>query len=80
MELSRARLFGANGIGAAYNLAAGAFSDDFMFSPLSGNPWPSRWYVDGNLYETRTQADLPAGAAWVFDHPFFMLLNVAVGG
>ena len=25
-------------------------------------------------------ADLPAGARWVFDHDFFLLLNVAVGG
>jgi beta-glucanase (GH16 family) len=25
-------------------------------------------------------ADLPAGKTWVFDHPFFILLNVAVGG
>ena len=39
-----------------------------------------RFYVDGNLYETRTPADLPSGAKWVFDHPFFILLNVAVGG
>jgi beta-glucanase (GH16 family) len=23
---------------------------------------------------------LPAGTKWVFDHPFFLLLNVAVGG
>jgi beta-glucanase (GH16 family) len=25
-------------------------------------------------------ANLPGGARWVFDHPFFLLLNVAVGG
>jgi beta-glucanase (GH16 family) len=36
--------------------------------------------VDGRLYQTRTPADLPGGARWVFDHPFFLLLNVAVGG
>jgi beta-glucanase (GH16 family) len=24
--------------------------------------------------------DLPAGTSWVFDHPFFIILNVAVGG
>jgi beta-glucanase (GH16 family) len=39
-----------------------------------------RFYVDGNLYQTRTPADLPPGASWVFDHPFFIILNVAVGG
>jgi beta-glucanase (GH16 family) len=32
------------------------------------------------LYKTRTPADLPAGTLWVFDHPFFIILNVAVGG
>ena len=39
-----------------------------------------RFYLDDNLYETQTAADVPAGKAWAFDHPFFMLLNVAVGG
>ena len=23
---------------------------------------------------------MPAGQTWVYDHPFFILLNVAVGG
>ena len=36
--------------------------------------------VDGHVFETRTPADLPPGKAWVFSHPFFFLLNVAVGG
>jgi beta-glucanase (GH16 family) len=39
-----------------------------------------RWYVDGQLYERRTPADLPPGRKWVFDKPFFLLLNLAVGG
>ena len=71
---------GANGFGAAYNLTAGAFSDDFHVFAIEWEPTAIRWYVDANLYQTRTPADLPTGAAWVFDHPFFMLLNVAVGG
>lgn len=33
------------------------------------------WYVDGNIFETRTRS------GWVFDsQPFFILLNLAVGG
>jgi len=36
--------------------------------------------VDGALYQTRTPSSLPAGTRWVFDHPFFIILNVAVGG
>ena len=35
--------------------------------------------VDGKVYETRTPADIP-GKTWVFNHPFFFIANVAVGG
>ncbi len=71
---------GANGIGAPYSLTSGAFSDAFHVFAVEWEPNQIRWYVDGRLYQTRTPADLPPGAAWVFDHPFFMLLNLAVGG
>ncbi|MCG3163879.1 MAG: Beta-glucanase [Acidobacteria bacterium] len=71
---------GAGGIGAAYNLSSGRFADDFHIFAIEWEPNAVRWYVDGSLYQTRTTADLPAGAAWVLDHSFFMLLNVAVGG
>jgi len=73
---------GANGIGARYELPTGVpFADgDFHVFAIEWEPGAIRWYVDGNLYQTRTPADLPAGAEWVFDHSFFMLLNVAVGG
>jgi hypothetical protein len=39
-----------------------------------------KFFVDGTLYKTATTASLPAGAPWVFDNPFFLILNVAVGG
>ena len=35
--------------------------------------------MDGILYHHATPADV-AGNQWVFDHPFFLLLNLAVGG
>lgn len=72
---------GANGIGAAYALPGGAkFSDDYHVFAIEWEPDAIRWYVDGNLYQTKTSADLPAGSRWVFDHPFFIVMNVAVGG
>ena len=37
------------------------------------------FYFDGNLYETQTPATA-TGRTWEFDRPFFILLNVAVGG
>ncbi|BBH64637.1 hydrolase [Actinoplanes sp. OR16] len=37
------------------------------------------WYLDGVEYHRVTPATL-GGRAWVFDHPFYLILNVAVGG
>jgi beta-glucanase (GH16 family) len=36
--------------------------------------------LDGRPYGTVVRADLKAGEHWVFDKPFFLLLNLAVGG
>ncbi|UWZ59973.1 family 16 glycosylhydrolase [Dactylosporangium aurantiacum] len=69
---------GAEGIGAGYSIGA-PFADAFHTFAVEWEPNVLRWYVDGNLYQTRTPADL-GGDRWVFDHPFFMLLNLAVGG
>jgi len=65
---------------AAYTLPSGQkFSDDYHIFTVEWEPNQARFYVDGTLYESHTSADMPAGA-WVFDHPFFIILNVAVGG
>lgn len=69
---------GAQGKGAAYRLPAGAFADGFHLYAIEWEPEAIRWYVDGALYQTLTPGDLPG--RWVYDHPFFMILNVAVGG
>lgn len=72
---------GASGVGAAYTLPGGRrFADDFHTFAVEWEPREIRWYVDGRRYHTLTPDRLPAGAKWVFDHPFFILLNVAVGG
>jgi len=72
---------GEHGIGAPFSLAAGQnFADDFHLYAVEWESKVIRFYVDDHLYETRTEADLPAGTKWVYDHPFFVLLNVAVGG
>src|SRR5882762_10447511 len=72
---------GGNGVSAAYTLTGSQkFSDDFHTFAVEWEPNVVRFYVDGLLYKTRTPADLPNGTSWVFDHPFFIILNVAVGG
>jgi beta-glucanase (GH16 family) len=56
-------------------------SDDFHIYAIEWETNVVRFYVDDNLYETHTPADIPADAGpWVYDHPFFILINVAVGG
>lgn len=72
--------FGAGGIGAAYNSPNGqAFRDGFHTYTVDWEPNSITWYVDGVQYQRRTPADL-GGKTWVFNHPFFMIMNVAVGG
>ncbi len=39
-----------------------------------------RWFVDGQQFYSVTRAQVEARGPWVFDQPFFLLLNVAVGG
>jgi len=55
-------------------------SDDFHLYAVEWEPGVVRFYLDSNLYATFTSAQWPAGGTWVFDHPFFIILNVAVGG
>jgi beta-glucanase (GH16 family) len=71
---------GGTGLTGVYPLPSGKAADDFHIFAVEWEPSVVRFYVDDTLYETRTPADLPKGKAWVFDHPFFLLLNVAVGG
>jgi beta-glucanase (GH16 family) len=72
---------GADAIGKSYALLGEQkYFDDFHVYAVEWEPKEIRFYVDQFLYETRTPADLPQGAKWAYDHPFFLLLNVAVGG
>lgn len=56
-----------------------SFADDFHTFAVDWTPDAITWSVDGNAYQTKRPADA-GGNPWVFDHPFFMILNVAVGG
>ena len=55
-------------------------ADDFHVFAVEWEASVLRFYVDGQLYETRTPASLPGGTRWVFDHPFFLVLDLAIGG
>ena len=71
---------GAQGITSSFTLPAGQrFADDYHLFAVEWEPAQIRFYVDSSLYKTVTPADLPSGQTWVFNHPFFLILNVAVG-
>ncbi|WP_018548611.1 ricin-type beta-trefoil lectin domain protein [Streptomyces sp. LaPpAH-108] len=71
---------GAGGIGAGYSLPSGqAFADAFHTFAVDWAPDSITWSVDGNVYQRRTPADL-GGKTWVFNKPFFLIMNLAVGG
>jgi len=70
-----------SGLTGSYTLSGSQrFADAFHVFAVEWEQREIRFYVDSILYQTVTPADLPAGTTWVFDHPFFILLNVAVGG
>jgi beta-glucanase (GH16 family) len=71
---------GASGIGGDYTLGSGTFADDYHVFSVEWNAFEIRWLVDEREYRRTTSTSLPNGTTWVFDHPFFLLLNVAVGG
>ena len=72
---------GEHAIGGPFSLPSEQrFAEDYHVYAVEWEPEAIRFYVDDHLYETRTPGDLPKGSKWVYDHPFFILLNVAVGG
>jgi len=72
---------GGDGIEAPYSLPdKKPFSDDFHVYAVEWSPEAISFYVDKDLYVTRTHADMKPGWIWAFDKPFFIILNLAVGG
>jgi beta-glucanase (GH16 family) len=55
-------------------------SGNFHVYAAEWEPGVVRFYLDSSLYATFTSAQWPAGGIWVFDHKFFLILNLAVGG
>ena len=62
-----------------YTLSSGNFNDNFHVFVLEWEATALRFYIDGVLYFTGTQASV-APYNWPFDQKFHFLLNVAIGG
>lgn len=61
-----------------YQLQNDRFDTGFHVFGIEWGPGFVNYYVDDVLYNQITPADVPG--EWVFDKPFYVLINLAVGG
>ena len=52
----------------------------FHLYAVEWSPNDIKFFLDDHLIVERTPADLPPDTRWVYDHPFYLILNLAVGG
>lgn len=71
---------GAAGIHGARTLPSGALADAAHVFAVEWEPGVIRWYLDDVQYHQVTPKDLPDPGHWPFDRPFFLVVNLAVGG
>ena len=69
---------GGESEGKEYVLANDRFDTGFHVFGVEWGPEYINYYVDDALYNQITPEDVDG--EWVFDHPFCIILNVAVGG
>jgi beta-glucanase (GH16 family) len=69
---------GGNAFGNIYTFDVPVYEDYRTFA-IEWGPDEIHWYVDGINYHNATPGDV-APNQWVFNHPFFLIMNVAVGG
>ncbi|GAA4806330.1 discoidin domain-containing protein [Streptomyces ziwulingensis] len=73
---------GGGGIGAPYTLPGNAdFSDDFHTWVADWNSRGITYSLDGRTVLTLDKAQVEqTRGPWIFDHPHYLILNLAVGG
>lgn len=62
------------------SLSQGRFSDGFHTFTVAWNSQSARFFVDDTLHFEVLRSDVQRFGNWVFDKPFFVILNLAVGG
>lgn len=69
---------GGNPVLKRYDLGNERVDTDFHIYGIEWGPEYINFYVDDVLYNQITPDDVPG--EWVYDHPFFIIINLAVGG
>ena len=54
----------------------GGFANDYHTYTIDWLPDQITWYLDGNRYASQNKSDKD----WVFDHEFYLIMNLAMGG
>jgi beta-glucanase (GH16 family) len=76
--------FKGNGLWHDLILPNGARVDDGSFHTYGviWSPGMMQFYVDdpANIFFVTDASKVPDGGGWVFDHPFYIFINLAVGG
>lgn len=69
---------GGNPVSKSYTLTNARFDTDYYIYAIEWDENQIDFFVNNFLYQRITREDVPG--EWVYDQPFFLILNVAVGG
>lgn len=68
-----------HGVGSTLSSSASLAAGYHIYG-VEWTPEKVSFMLDGVVYETVTPSDLQPGAAWPFQHPYFLLLSLGIGG
>jgi beta-glucanase (GH16 family) len=71
---------GVSPITKSFGFQNNRFDTDFHVFAIEWGEGYIHFYVDETIYQEITPDDVKGKGEWVYDHPFYILLNLAVGG
>jgi beta-glucanase (GH16 family) len=75
--------YGTKGISKVYTFPNnGTVNDGYHIYGAIWSPYLIQFYVDdpSNIFQVIPATAIPSGTQWVYNNPFFLILNLAVGG
>ena len=71
---------GGSAITDTYALLNDRFDNDYHIFAVEWDADKIDFFVDDYLYQRVKKSDVSSKGEWVYDHPFYLILNIAVGG
>lgn len=71
---------GGSAITDTYALLNDRFDNGYHIFAVEWDADKIDFFVDGYLYQRVSKSTVASKGEWVYDHPFYLILNVAVGG